>query len=155
MPSDKVLSWSVISENIRAEENRYSWRVPQSGEDSCRIKIIDSNDDSISDISGLFYLKLETSVNDEEIPAEYYLAQNYPNPFNPTTNVSFGIPTSTEVSLNIYDTLGRRIKNLVTENLNSGHYTIQIDADDLASGIYYYRLTAGSFIETKKMILLQ
>jgi len=148
-------SWSVISENIRAEENRYSWKVPQSGEDSCMIKIIDSNDDSINDISGIFYLKLETSVNDEEIPADYYLAQNYPNPFNPTTNVSFGIPMSTEVSLNIYDTLGRRIKSLVTENLNSGHYTVQIDADDLASGIYYYSLTAGSFFETKKMILLQ
>ena len=148
-------SWSIISRNISAIEFRYSWIVPQIAGDSCRIKIIDSNDDSIYDISDLFSIYLETSVNNEEIPRQYYLAQNFPNPFNPTTKVNFGLPESGYISLNLFDNLGRRIKTLITENLNSGHYTFQLNAGELASGIYFYRLIAGNFIETKKMILLQ
>jgi len=148
-------SWSIISQNISAIEFRYSWIAPQIASDSCRIKIVDSNDDSIYDISDLFSIYLETSVNNEEIPRQYYLAQNFPNPFNPTTKVSFGLPESGYISLNLFDNLGRRIKTLITENLNSGHYTFQLNAGELASGIYFYRLIAGNFIETKKMILLQ
>jgi aminopeptidase N len=98
-----------------------------------------------------------TSVVEEKLPTEFRLYQNYPNPFNPTTSITFLIPVGTRhaVSLRVFDVLGREIVNLVNETKPSGEYTIQFDASNLASGIYYYRLHAGLFVETKKMILIR
>lgn len=87
------------------------------------------------------------------MPDNFELRQNYPNPFNPVTNISFDISNSNFVSLVVYDVLGREVETLVNENLNPGKYNVNYDASRLTSGVYYYKLTAGNFFETKKMIL--
>ena len=86
---------------------------------------------------------------------EFSLSQNYPNPFNPTTNIEFRIADFGFVSLKVYDVLGNEVTVLVNEEKPAGEYEIEFDAEGLTSGIYFYQLKAGSFIETKKMILLR
>lgn len=102
-----------------------------------------------------------TDVEQEQstIPTEFSLSQNYPNPFNPTTKIKFSIPGSVEtrhgVSLIIYDVLGNEVAALVNEDKPAGNYEINFDASKLPSGVYIYKLTAGEFISTHKMILLR
>jgi hypothetical protein len=91
--------------------------------------------------------------DDEQLIAKYILKQNYPNPFNPSTNISFRIAESGFVSLKVYDVLGNEVGALVNEERSAGEYTVSFNALDLASGIYYYRLKAKDFAETKKMAL--
>lgn len=90
-----------------------------------------------------------------EIPTSHLLSQNFPNPFNPTTTIKFSIPEASVVTLKIYNILGEEVKTLVNEYKEIGNHTAQFDASSLSSGIYFYRLQAGSFIETKKMILIK
>ncbi|HRB41009.1 MAG TPA: T9SS type A sorting domain-containing protein, partial [Bacteroidia bacterium] len=101
-------------------------------------------------------------------PLKFSLEQNYPNPFNPVTTIKYTIPTPPSssplakgrnevgfVTLKVYDVLGKEVATLVNEEKPSGHYEINFDASNLASGIYYYQLRAGEFVETKKMTLLK
>jgi photosystem II stability/assembly factor-like uncharacterized protein len=85
----------------------------------------------------------------------YKLHQNYPNPFNPVTNIQFDIPKSDFVKVKVYDILGKEVENLLNEFKSAGSYLISFDASRLGSGIYFYKLTAGNFSETKKMILVK
>ncbi len=85
----------------------------------------------------------------------YSLEQNYPNPFNPVTTIRFGIPNSGIVKLKVYDVLGREIKTLINNELNSGIHETDFDASSLSSGIYLYRIESGIFVQTKKMIFLK
>jgi hypothetical protein len=89
------------------------------------------------------------------IPTSYSLLQNFPNPFNPTTRIHFGIPKVSKVSLVIYDVLGRKVVTLVDKQLVPGYYDYNWNASSMASGVYFYRLRAGSFTETKKLVLLK
>ncbi|MFC2092939.1 T9SS type A sorting domain-containing protein [Bacteroidota bacterium] len=91
--------------------------------------------------------------NTNEMPSNYSLSQNYPNPFNPTTNISFNLPRDGAVSLKLYDIIGNEVKTLVEGKHNAGVYDIFVDGSDLSSGVYFYRLVAGDFTATKKMIL--
>ncbi len=88
-------------------------------------------------------------------PSEYLLYQNYPNPFNPTTAIDYSIKSSGLVSLKVYDMLGTEVTSLVNENKEAGSYSVEFNAEDLPSGIYFYTLTSGNFIATKKLILLK
>jgi hypothetical protein len=85
------------------------------------------------------------------IPSEFSLSQNYPNPFNPTTNIQFAVPQAGPVSLRVYDVLGREVALLVDDVLKPGYYTARFDGHTLASGVYFYRLIAGGFVEMRKM----
>ncbi len=89
------------------------------------------------------------------IPTDYILSQNYPNPFNPSTTIEFAIPKDENVSLTVYDVLGRVVSELVNENLRAGYYKVEFNASNLASGIYFYKLKAGDFVSTKKLILMK
>jgi photosystem II stability/assembly factor-like uncharacterized protein len=89
------------------------------------------------------------------IPVEFYLEQNYPNPFNPVTTIKYQIPESEKVTLNVYDVLGNEIARLVNEEKPAGSYEVEFDASGLTSGIYFYQLRTGNFVETKKMILMK
>jgi hypothetical protein len=89
------------------------------------------------------------------LPANFSLEQNYPNPFNPSTVIPFSVPSKAFVLLKIFDPVGREVSVLLSEELQAGAYAQKWDAADLASGIYFYRLQAGSFTETKKLILLR
>ena len=99
------------------------------------------------------------SVKTENLITDYSLSQNYPNPFNPTTKISWQLPTEQKVSIVVYDILGRQVKTLVNEEKPAGKYQVIFDASSAAgglpSGIYFYNLRAGNFVQTKKMLLLK
>jgi len=104
---------------------------------------------------------LITSVNNNTngIPEKFSLGQNYPNPFNPSTKFEFSIPKTSYVTIKVYDILGKEVYMIINQKLNAGSYQLQWNAinnygDYVASGVYFYRITAGAFSETKKMILL-
>ncbi|BDQ02636.1 LamG-like jellyroll fold domain-containing protein [Ignavibacterium sp.] len=88
-------------------------------------------------------------------PEKFSLEQNYPNPFNPSTKISWQLPVSSHQTLKVYDVLGKEVATLVDEYRDSGKYEVEFDASKLSSGIYFYKLNAGSFSETKKMILIK
>jgi hypothetical protein len=101
-----------------------------------------------------------TSVEEEFLPVSHNLFQNYPNPFNPSTTINYSIPNVSFVSLKIYDVLGREVKTLVNSEQNTGIYNVQWNGDNnygskVSSGIYLYKIEAGNFMMTKKMILLK
>jgi len=89
------------------------------------------------------------------LPTEYELTQNYPNPFNPSTKISWQSPVSSHQTLKVYDVLGNEVATLVNEEKPVGSYEVNFNANGLSSGIYFYKLQSGSFVETKKMILLK
>ncbi len=89
------------------------------------------------------------------VPLVYSLEQNYPNPFNPSTKIEFSIPATSQVELKIYSILGQEVTTLVNETLKVGKHSVRFDAGNFASGVYFYRLTAGDFVSTKKMLLLK
>ena len=91
----------------------------------------------------------------DEVPTEYLLSNNFPNPFNPSTKIKYSIPQSSQVTIKVFDILGNEIETLVSEEKPTGAYELNWNAEQLPSGIYFYQLRAGSFIETKKMILLK
>jgi hypothetical protein len=104
-----------------------------------------------------WYIPGITTVEDELNPnlKNYELYQNYPNPFNSTTTIRFTIPHSLHVTLKVYDILGKEIATLVDEEKNPGSYEVKFDASNLPSGVYFYKIRAGEFNQTKKMILMK
>jgi hypothetical protein len=90
-----------------------------------------------------------------DIPSDYVLYNNYPNPFNPSTTINFSVLSSEFVTLKVFDVLGNEVAVLVDEEKPAGIYEVKFDAIGLSSGIYFYKLQAGSFVETKKMILMK
>ncbi len=102
-------------------------------------------------------LGIPTSVktDEQEIPTEYALMQNFPNPFNPTTYIRFQLPNESNVKLTVYDAIGREVVTLINNRLNAGTYTVEWNAKNMASGVYLYRIEAGNFVKTNKMLLLK
>ena len=90
-----------------------------------------------------------------DTPTHFALDQNYPNPFNPSTTIRFDIPSRLFVTLKVFDILGREVASLVSEQLSTGHHSRVWKAADMPSGMYFYRLQAGSFAETKKLLLVK
>ena len=105
--------------------------------------------------ANILILNVEDEINNNSFPTRFSLSQNYPNPFNPTTTIKFQIPELSFVAFRIYDVLGREIATLVDEEKPSGSYEVEFDASTLTSGIYFYQIQAGVFVETKKMVLLR
>ena len=114
-------------------------------------------------VSGLLAITMRTdsivvSINEQApatVPESYVLAQNYPNPFNPSTQIEFALPKASHVKLEIYNVMGELITTLVDGTRQAGHYSARFDATGLASGLYFYRLQAGEFVDTKKLLLLK
>ena len=105
-------------------------------------------------IDGTTYGTL-TSVTENINPPEFSLEQNYPNPFNPRTSIRFNLPNRSDVVLKVYNLLGQEVKTLVDAEFEAGTYSVSFDASDLPSGVYIYRVRAGTFVETKRMVLLK
>ncbi|MEJ2103517.1 MAG: aryl-sulfate sulfotransferase [Ignavibacteriaceae bacterium] len=111
-------------------------------------------------IAQTIYLKATTDsvftyVNNQNIVKEFELSQNFPNPFNPTTTIRYSIPESGIVTLKIYNLLGEELTTLVNDYKNAGSYQVRFDAKNLSSGIYYYQIESGNFIQVRKMVLVR
>lgn len=119
-----------------------------------------SQNDSYTVGSGFWFAVQASTVTsveriDDTIPNRFRLDQNYPNPFNPSTTIRFAIPQQERVVLVVYDLMGRVVTTLIDEQLAPGEYTAVFDAGSIASGMYLYRIQAGSHITTRRMILLK
>ncbi len=103
-----------------------------------------------------FSLETVTALGEESVvPASFTLDQNYPNPFNPTTVIRYQLPAASQVQLAVFDMLGRQVGELVNEKKEAGSYEVKFDASGLASGVYFYRIKAGNFVQTKKLLLVR
>jgi hypothetical protein len=111
-------------------------------------------------IDGVYYgdsttLSVNSQLRNKTIASDYALYQNYPDPFNPSTTISFTIPARSAVTMKIYDILGKEVATIVSQELPAGTYSRQWNAAKMSSGIYFYRLQAGSFTQTKRLVLLK
>jgi len=97
----------------------------------------------------------DVKLSQSEIPAHFSLSQNYPNPFNPSTAISFDLPLRSFVSLKVFDILGREVSTIASGEMEAGSYTLQWNAANMSSGVYFYRIQSGSFEAVKKMMLLK
>jgi hypothetical protein len=104
----------------------------------------------LRDVGGLVGVSTPSSK-----PVSFTLAQNYPNPFNPATTIRYTLPHRSQVLLAVYNTLGQRVAALVQGQEEAGSYEVKFDGSNLASGVYFYRLQAGTYVETKKLLLLR
>ena len=107
--------------------------------------------------NGTYSSEQVTGISPEvaNVPQNFELKQNYPNPFNPSTNIDFYLPKSGNVRLTVYDITGKKVKELLNNQMTSGNHTVNFVATGLASGVYIYRIQAGNFAQTKKMVLLR
>ena len=94
-------------------------------------------------------------ISDKSLPKSFRLEQNYPNPFNPSTTIEFSLARSAYVTLKVFNLLGQEVETLVSQDVQAGKHSSQWNPKGIASGAYYYRLVAGSFVETKRMLLLR
>jgi len=138
--------------------------TPQPGSPWENLALFDFTGELLNSISA-FDSTLSGLSSTDNLPASFFLSQNYPNPFNPVTTIKYNLPNSSKVKLIIYDVLGCMIKYLVDEDQQKGSYEIEFDGSEFPSGLYFYRLSvsawpgqdglAGSYFETRKMILLK
>ena len=116
---------------------------------------------SASDVNDIGFWYLDNNAvtgvqsRPDVIPSDFELDQNYPNPFNPTTDIKYQISAVSNVTLKVYDILGREVATLANGKENAGSYSVTFDGSRLASGVYFYRLTAGNYIATKKLVLMK
>lgn len=102
------------------------------------------------------YISPITNVSDNyKFPDQFSLSQNYPNPFNPSTIISYALPKETPVSIRVYNMIGQEVAALINQTQPAGNYEVNFDGSKLSSGVYFYKLKAGQYSETKKMILMK
>jgi hypothetical protein len=123
----------------------YSWRV----------RATNANGTSEWSSTWTFSVVSGVAVEETGLPNDFALAQNYPNPFNPTTTISYAIPQAAEVALTVVDVLGRQVKTLASGAKPAGTYEVSFDATGLPSGVCFYRLRAGAYVETKRMVIVK
>lgn len=108
--------------------------------------------------SGFWYLYYEnviSSVEDDPLPLRFRLEQNYPNPFNPSTTIKFAVPERNLVQIRLYTIIGEEVLLLVNEEKDQGWYEIKLNMNSFSSGVYIYRMNAGNYVSTRKMILIK
>ena len=178
MGSEYIIRWETnIADSVRLDllygqqniltidttfgnPSAYRWLIPTNltVDSSYKIIITSIIDPSIIDTSDASFSitpPSDVEIINEEIPDDYNLFQNYPNPFNPSTIIKFQLPVSSKVTLKVYDVLGNEVVTLLNEEKAPGEYNVQFNIPNLTSGVYFYTLNAGSFISTRKMILVR
>lgn len=140
-------------DTLTENENEYVDKNVEAQTYTYRVKAY--KDSAVSDYSNEASLTITGIEGKNEIPTEYSLSQNYPNPFNPFTKIKFGLPKTGLTKIIIYDLLGREIQTLVNKELKTGYHEINIDANNYPSGVYFYRIQSGDFVQTRKMILMK
>lgn len=141
-----------VSFEDTTETVSYTWLT----KDHLQTLSADSSDNGTGKINQMFSEETATDITDlNEIPGIFLLEQNYPNPFNPSTKINYSIPFKSHVIIKIYNLLAKEVAELVNEEKPAGNYEIIFDASNLSSGVYFYKLQTGNFIQTKKMVLLR
>ena len=141
---NQSIDWHVYTYQLSAGEHYLSWVL--------------SDGPSTAWIDNVFFPPnsvVEGISNKQDIPLAFRLYQNYPNPFNPTTTIEYQIPNQSHVVLKVYDILGNQVAVLVNKDESAGRYTVNFNASKLSSGVYFYRIEAGKFVQSKKLILLK
>ena len=139
-----------IKKNFWSTKNR---RTPDMSTTIAGIFDIEAPKMSGEYMSELF---VTTEINDQDNSIDNFsLDQNYPNPFNPTTNIRFSLPSNGFVTLKVYNTIGEEVIELVRRNIDAGNHNVVLDASNLPTGAYFYRISAGDYSETKKMLLIK
>jgi hypothetical protein len=140
----KKVADTTFNDNSVVASNRYYYRI---------VAVDYSGNESAPSVE--FTMKVTSVIEQAALPTDYALEQNYPNPFNPATTISFSLPTQSFVSLKVFDALGREVSILLADELPAGKYSRQWNAANMTSGVYFYRLQAGSFTGTKKLLFLR
>jgi len=117
--------------------------------------VVDGDGWYIDDFHMEYYEEVIGIVETDILPSQFTLAQNYPNPFNAKTTINFTVPSQSQVDLEIYNLLGQKIATLVSQNIAAGNYSINWDASNVGSGVYFYKLTANNFTETRSLTLIK
>jgi hypothetical protein len=157
-PTFEAIDAALVAQGLDVGQSAdFLWTVVVSdGSDTLQVRT-----SFFDDFSAMFRVVtlergLLTSNDFEEgTPNTFALEQNYPNPFNPTTNIKFALPKTADVTLTIYNMLGQKVNTLINEKMTSGFHVVPFDASNLSSGMYIYRIQAGSFTSTKKMLLIK
>lgn len=148
----KTADWEKIGYlpgyGTTSQERYYSYKDKNMEAGSYSYRLVQVDLDGTRTESEIVNVKIDN-------PADYVLDQNYPNPFNPLTNITFSIPQDGNVRLTIYNALGQEVETIINEYKSAGRYNIEFDANNLSSGIYYYRIESGAFVNIRKMILLR
>jgi hypothetical protein len=133
------------------------WVPDGSGQTTISLKRLRFNEDQAKDdVSAIVTLTvLGVNDNKNQVPSHFELSQNYPNPFNPVTTISYALPQSAYVTLGVYNTLGERVALLVDGEQQAGYHNVELNGSGLASGVYFYRIQAGSFMDVKKLVLMK
>jgi len=161
MSSDNYkLCTSVLSEGGRGASSTNFKAITTIGQPSSIGEVADS---SYIGYYGFWHeiFAQEVGIKDRTVsaasnlPKEFSLSQNFPNPFNPITQIKYALPQDCDVKLTIYNILGRKVASLVDGKQRTGYKTIRWDAGSFSSGIYFYRLQAGDFVQTRKMVLIR
>lgn len=158
LSTDNGSSWVQIVSSLPSS-GVYNWIVTNTPSNQSFIMVADVSNVNLFDVSdNSFNITIPTDITDTLNVAminDFRLNQNHPNPFNPSTIINFEIPVQINVLLKVYDLLGNEITTLVNEEKPIGSYKIEFDASSLSNGVYFYRLQAGNFVQTRKMILMK
>jgi len=156
--SDGGTTWEDLQLNMENSKFTYIWTVPDLLTETARIKIVQDNAGAdYQDVSGDFIISdTPASIElPEKNPKAFALHANYPNPFNPSTIINYELPTTNDVNLSVYNSLGQIVVTLVSGKQEAGHHQVEWEATGFASGIYFYRIEAGEFQAVKRMVLLR
>ena len=151
---DGGYTWK-IADGKEGGYNTFYWNVPNVDSDQCRIRIIWSLWEGNREFSDEPFTIMKQTGVDGPSPATFTLAQNVPNPFNPTTSISYTLPEAAKVRLTIYSALGTTVGTIVDEWQPAGSHTVEWVGSGQASGVYFYRLDAGGYTDTKRMVLVK
>jgi hypothetical protein len=150
-------SWVSEATNYPADKDSLSVSIPTGTSSPLKFRVIESGewDKGVAFVSDPIAVSDIESVKSSPNSYSYFLADNYPNPFNPSTIINYEVASSKFVTLKVYDVLGREIETLVNETKGPGQYSVAFDGSKLSSGVYFYRMTAGNYVSTKKALLVK
>ena len=157
--SKDSLFTDLVLEQMTSADTTYTPEVDMLNNAKYYWKVIATDTDSlVTESKTLAFILGDLSVSNESesvLPDEYILSQNYPNPFNPSTQIQYALPEATQVTLEVYNSVGQKVMELVNGQQSAGYHTATFDASGLSSGVYLYKLTTPLFTETKKMLLIK